>query len=642
MKAIFAARAARAQAIAPFVCLALLLHVQVGGAQVLATDAAQAIVITATRAEQPLAEALPSVTVITREQIDATQSRDLIELLGRQPGIEFARNGGQGAVSSIFLRGTNSNHVLVLVDGVRVNSVLGGAANLGGYATDAIDHIEIVRGNLSSLYGSEAIGGVVQIFTRAAVAPGAQVLAEAGQGRTRDASASVSTRLGDAGVRVSAGYRAQKAFPAIDVAQVPYINPADDGNWNRNGALRLDQRGTWGELRAWVWGSRNDTDWADAFNGSATIPTARIAQVEHRSQDGAGASLTRLLGSSKIQLTAAQTRDDAVNVSNVANTDPLSDGDNSQYRSRNRQVTLQDTTALARGVDLVAGWEHLNQWGASTSYDPSFLYQLTGFSRRVDSLWLGSNARTGAQQWQVNVRNDRYSDFGSAMTGLFGWGWSIDPAWKLVAQASTAFRAPAFDDLYLPPQYGGNPQLGPERAHSAELGLRWNQGASSASLAMYRNRVAGLIAPGPRFVLVNIGHAAMDGGELQAQTMLGALRAGGSLTLDRPRDMDTGLALVRRAHTNARLWAVYESGPWSGSAELQRTGARDDYAILTFVRTGSLLPAYNLARAGLQYRINDQVKVSLRVENLFQAHYELVDGYNTLPRTLIGGVEARI
>ena len=616
-------------------------------------EGAAPIVVTASRVSQTLTDALPSVTVITREDIDSTQSRDLVELLGRQTGIEFARSGGQGAQTSIFVRGTNSDQVLVLVDGMRFNSVLGGAANLGGIATDSIERIEIVRGNLSSLYGSEAIGGVVQIFTRSGTLPGADALVEAGQGHTRDASAAIRAPLGDGLLSVSAGYRSQQAIGAISVAQVPYINPSVDGNWNRNAVLHLEQHGSWGDLSAWAWGNRSDTDWDDAFNSIGTTASNELAlaslatQIEHRSQDGYGLSGSHRFGDSKVSLSAAETLDNSTNVSNVPNNNanndyPFSDNDNNEFLSRNRTLTLQDTTVVVPGVDLTGGWEYLVQNGASNAYDPTGNdVVLTAFSRKVDSLWAGTIGHLGSQQWQANVRNDRYSDFGSATTWLLGYGWSINSHWKLTAQASTAFRAPSFNDLYYP--ISGNPALRPESARSQELGVRWVQGDASASVALFRNRVSDLIelGPGPTYQAINVGHASMDGSEWQAASSIGPLRLGGNLTLDEPRDLDTGQPLLRRASYSVKLWAAYTRGPWSANADWQRTGARNDIEILAPFGTTQLAP-YDLARVALQYRLNAKVQLHLRVENLFNASYQLIDGYNTLPRLIIAGVEGRI
>jgi vitamin B12 transporter len=598
-----------------------------------------AVIVTATRSALPVADALPSVTVLTRQDIELTQSHDLIELLGRQVGIEFARSGGQGSQSSLFMRGTNSNQVLVLVDGVRVNSGVDGAANLGGFSTDTIERIEIVRGNLSSLYGSEAIGGVVQIFTRGASRPGASASVEAGQGHTRDASTSVTAPLAGGLASVSAGFREQRAIASIDPAQVPGINPTPDGNRNRNGALRWERHDGAGEIAAWAWGSHNDTDWADPFNLSATVPMNQIGQVEHSAQDGYGLSGTRVLGASRIALSAAESRDDTIDRSNVANTDPYTDADNMQFRSRNRQFTVQDTTTLAPGIDLNAGAEHLNQRGAITAFDyATFNDQAVAVGRRVDSLWAGTTAHRGNLQWQFNLRHDRYSDAGGATTGLAGAGWSLGAHWKLTAQAATAFRAPSFNDLYYPGY--SNPLLRPEHARSGELGLRWSDGAASASMAVFRNRTSDLINVGPDNKPANIRRAALDGSEWQVADTLGPLRMGASLSLDRPRDLDTGLSLLRRARASARVYATCAQGPWQASADLQRTGPRDDIDILTYART--TLPGYNLARLSVQRAFGAHVRAHLRLENALDTHYQLVDGYNTLPRLLIAGVDVTL
>jgi vitamin B12 transporter len=596
--------------------------------------------ITAARTPQALSDALPSVTVITREDIDATQSRDLVELLGRQAGIEFTRSGGQGSQSSLFVRGTNSNQILVLVNGVPINSVALGAANLSGLPTDDIERIEIARGNLSSIYGADAIGGVVQIFTRGAGQAGADALVEAGQGRTRGANASVSTPVAGAMLSLSAGYRSQQAITSINLEQVPGLDPAPDGNWNRHGTLRLDEHGAVGDFSVWAWGSRNDTQWLDPFNASATIALNQIQQVQQASQDGYGISGAMSFGDSKVSLSASQSRDDSNDVSNVPNTDPYTDADNDQFRSRRRQLTVQDTTTLVRGIEWVSGVEHVDQDGAFTLFDfTNGNTDLKTAERRVDSLWTGTVGHLGSQQWQINLRHDRYSDFGGATTGLLGWGWSIDPAWKLTAQASTGFRAPSFEDLYYP--IYGNPALLPERARTVELGLRWSQAGASASAAIFRNRVSNLIEGlAPSFQSINVGHAAMDGIEGQAVQTLGPLRLAASLNLDRPRDQDTGLPLLRRADANLKLSAGYVQGPWSASADWQRTGARDDLDILTGDRVQ--LSPYNLARLALRRDLGSRVQVFLRLENLFNANYQLVDGYNTLPRMIVAGVEARL
>ena len=194
-------------------------------------------VVTPARTTQSLVDALPATSVITRDDIDRWQSEDLVSVLSRETGVQFALPGGRGGAASLFLRGASTSQVLVLVDGVRLNAGASGGAALGGIALDAIDRIEIVRGNLSSVYGSSAIGGVVQIFTRKGATPGLTFSAEAGQGRTLDGHASGGFDAGAVRLGGALGGGTTKAFSAISASTVscrsqftPGANADLDGN----------------------------------------------------------------------------------------------------------------------------------------------------------------------------------------------------------------------------------------------------------------------------------------------------------------------------------------------------------------------------------------------------------------------------
>ncbi len=640
----------RAHALVPSFLFVLLLAWESppAEAQALGSDTASAIVITASRMEQPLDDALPSTTVITREQIDRTQSRDLVELLGRQTGVEVVRSGGQGSQSSIYLRGTKYNDVLVLIDGVPLNSAVDGSAFLSSLSTDNIERIEIARGELSSLYGSQAIGGVIQIFTRSASQQGARLIAEAGQGRTRDADTSIALPLAGGFVNVSAGLRSQDAISAINPSEAP-ANPDRNANRGRNEALRWSRRGSDGAVSAWLWDNHSDTSFDDPSNFSAAIPSTSAAQTEYRVQRGYGLSGSRILGPNTISASASQTEDNANNLSSIANADAQAAGnfgDNLGTRSRNRLVTLQDVTALAKGIDITVGGEFQQQLAGASEFDPTFTNTaLVTFARHVDSFWAGSTGRVGSQQWQVNVRRDQYSDFGGASTGLAGWGWSFASHWKLTAQVSSSFRAPGFVDLYYPGS--GNPSLQAERAHAAEVGLRWSRAPFEASVTAFRNRVSDLIFTEPfyPYKAINVARAAMDGSEWAAGASAGAWRLAASLSLDHARQLEPTYAdLARTAHYTARLSADYGQAPWTASAQIQRSGARNDtyFNPVTFAATPETLPAYNLARLALGYELRPGLRLLLRAENLLNAKYEVAYSYNTLPRLIIAGIDARL
>jgi vitamin B12 transporter len=594
------------------------------------------VVITAARIEQPLDEALPVTTLLTRAQIDRSQAADLIELLARQPGVEFARSGGPGGQSSLFVRGAGSSQVLVLLDGVRLNSALAGAAVLGGVQLDTIERIEIVRGNLSSLYGSEAIGGVIQIFTRRAPAPGATVGAGLGSGRSRAAHAAVAAPAAATRFNAAAAYRESRPFSAIDAAQVvpgpfaPGANADIDGDRSGSASLRLehdvDPRLALG-LSGWA--RRNETDFDSTADGPQAThresSRAEVAQAYGRLQV-APAWTTRL--------TAAQANERSRNRSSA----PLS-FNNGEFDARNRQTTLANEVAVAPRVTASLGAEYLDQRGSSTSYDPAFAGRLTSFSRRVLSGWFGTVGRTDTQSVQVNLRHDDYSDVGSARTGLLAYGYHWSPAWRMRVQASNAFRAPSFNDLYFP--FFGNPALRPEKATSAEAGVRYAAGALSAGLTLYQTRTRDLIVFDPvRGSAANLARARVRGAELAAAWTAGRWQVSGNATVGRAEDADSGERLPRRAPVLVNAAAHYDAGPWTAGAELARVGARHDFDINTFDRTG--LDSYSLLRLLATWRISPSVTARVRIENALDERYELVDGYNTPRRGVFAGVEVRL
>jgi len=601
-----------------------------------------AVVVTAARSAQRAADVLPATTVLTRADIERSQTPSLVDLLSRQVGVEFARSGGPGAQASLFIRGANSAQTLVLVDGVRINTSTGGAAVLGGIALDTVERIEIVRGNLSSLYGSEAIGGVVQIFTRSGRTTGVEASLEGGADDTRAVAAAGRYVMGGTRIAASAARRRSEPFSAIDTARVipspfaPGANPDIDGSDNRSAALSAGHR--WGsgwELEGSAWTSRNDTD----FDSTADGPTA--THKEEAGSDVYRVALAAPLSSAWLaRLSAGEARERSDN----RVSDPFS-FNNGRFDARNRQVTLANEVRVAEDVLAVVGLESLRQRGASTSYDPNFTSLLTEFERRVKSAWFGLTGATPAQadgsrhRAQLSVRHDDYSDVGNATTGLISYRYDFASHWSVGGQASTAFRAPSFNDLYFP--FFGNPQLRPEESTSGELALGYAREQLQLRAAVYRTRARELIVFDPATSIAqNVARATLDGIELSARQTFGGWRVDANASLTRPVDEATDERLLRRAARVFNIGVDRDFGRWSAGAGVSYNGARFDSDINTFARVE--LPAYTLLRLYGAWRVTEQVTLTARLENVTDEEYALVSGYNTPRRGGFIGVQARL
>jgi vitamin B12 transporter len=601
------------------------------------------VVVTASRMAQPLSDALPATTVITRADIEDSHAPDLPTLLRGQAGFDVAQSGGLGSQASLFIRGSNSNQVLVLVDGLRINATGSGAASIGHLMIDQIDHVEIVRGNVSSLYGSEAIGGVVQIFTRAggdanSVGAGATY----GSERNRAASVDAARNFGPADalthVGVSASYRSANGFSAIDANRVAAANPDYDGYRDRSISADVAQHYGEQEIGARYFESHGRLDYDESTDYSFIDPAynGRVQTQQERSRQTDSSVYGRFRPTSfwAIDLIAGQARDLSVNTASFPYSFAIG-----TTTSTDRQYRLVNTFRLADHA-VTVGYEHLDQTGFATSYGDGV--DGATFSRKVDSEMIGYTGPlflpAGVNEFQLNARRDRYSDFGSATTGLAAYGLTFAPGWKAIVQGSSAFKAPAFNELYYP--YYGNPALKPERAHSLEAALQYSASGSLVRLSAFRTRTHDLIVYDPTvFTANNVDRARVDGVELTARTVIDGWTLIGNATFERPVDETTGQLLLRRANHNFGASIAKSYGPFRFTADMVAAGRRFDSDIVTFDRT--VLGGYAIANFGVRYQVVKGVTAGFALTNAFDRRYALVDGYNTPGRVALFSVDAR-
>jgi len=577
-----------------------------------------AVVVTATRSEQRTRDAIAHATVITEREIRGSGATDLSSLLRRVAGFEYTQNGGIGTTSTTLLRGATTNQILVLIDGVRVSSATTGSTQLDQLMLDQIERVEVVRGAVSSLYGSGAIGGVIQIFTRQGRgAPRLEVDASAGGYGSQRLRAGFSGELGDTRFAATVSRLETDGFSSIRPDVVPGANPDRDGYRNASLSVSLSHRLARGhEAGLRLFSSHGRVEFDNAF--------AAAASDRHRGTAAVGSTLLYLnnqLASRWLsRLSLSEGRDRFDNFTN--------DSVTSRTRTRNTQVAWHNDFSLAPEHTVTLGAESLRQAVSSTTtYDRS--------GRDVDALLAGYVGRFGRHGVQFNLRDERYSDFGQARTHFAGYGFDLTPQWRLIGSASRAFRAPTFNELFYPGF--GNAALRPERSRNAELGLQFASGPHLARAVAFRSRIVDLIDSS---LVVNINEAAIDGQELAYAGRLGGFDLRASLSLQDPvqRTAAAQTRLIRRARQFGNLSLARSWGQWRFAAEYFTSGKRLDNHITAWPTTRVELRRYDLYNLVSEYRIAQGTLAYARLENVFDRDYVLTHGYHTQGRKLALGV----
>ncbi len=451
------------------------------------------VVVTATRIVQPLKSSLSHTTVITQQDIQEAQAVDVPALLKGLAGVEIYQSGGIGKQSSLFMRGTNSSHTLVLLDGVRINSATTGTTALDQIMLDQIERIEVVRGNVSSVYGSEAIGGVIQIFTkRGKGEPAFSASGGVGSNRTHNASVALGGESGNTSFNLQASRFGTDGVTAIKPSLVATVNPDADGYQNSSLSANVRQVvNADHSVSASAFQSDGNVQYDDAWKAAtdSNLFTSLLQKTSLALDSRLNKSWT-----SKIQW--AQGSDDYKDYFNGARS--------SAIKTTNNQLAWQNTLMLDAIDSLLFGVERLDQHVTSTTV-------YSKIDRQVGSALAGYTGNAGIHQVQLNLRHDSYSDFGAANTGLFGYGLAMNDFWRATASISTAYKAPTFTDLYAPTSWGSNSMLNPERSNNKEIGLRYADKVRQLNVVYFDNRITDLIATDAMWKLQNINLARIDG-----------------------------------------------------------------------------------------------------------------------------------
>jgi vitamin B12 transporter len=561
-------------------------------------DALQPVVVVGTREVQPLKDSVADVVLIDAQTLRTGGFESVEDVLRRQAGLQITRTGGPGQSGGYLLRGTTTSSTVVMIDGVRVGSATLGQAAFESMSLSDIDHIEVLRGPASGLYGADAVGGVIQIFTSQGRGP-LNLTAHAAVGDYRSSESDIALTGAQAGFDYAASLSHDRS------RGVSAVRPNDAfGNYNPDAdgfrrtvasarlgftpvdGHRIGVSATQSRLNSQYDGAEYDAD----FNPDTTPDFRNHLVTRQVAADYRG--VLSPMWTTSLQL--------------ARNTDELRSGGNtlSRYETDRNQFTWQNALRLGAGQQVVLGYERI----AETVEGDVF----TDVPKRTNNgYFAGYTGGFGPASLEASLRSDHNSAYGTHTTGGVGAGYALTPALKLRALAGTSFRAPTFNDLYYPGF--GVATIRPEQGRSVELGLNWTSGDSSASATVYRNKVRNLIG----YVFDTTGaicpvgydmgcNANVSRALLKGVSLLGAHRLGDfhlQATVDflDARDRLTGSRLPRRAAHQESVSVDYTPGVWSVGATLTDIGARPDtvqplgaYALLDLRASWRFLPQWRL------------------------------------------------
>ncbi len=583
------------------------------------TEALPTVVVTATRTARTVDETLSSVTVLDKKDIIQSGAFTVPDLLQNVSGVDFSRSGGPGELTGMSLRGTNSNHVLLLMDGIPVSATTTGAPSWEYLPLVAVDRIEVVRGPGSSLYGSSAIGGIVQIFTpRGEGPPKPEISVRFGSLATYQVNAGVTG--GENGTHYSLGV-GQLYTAGIDPmdASLPHI-PYGGGYRNSSLQVHLGQQFDHGEVNLHLLRAegRSGYDNYPNYNPPTFTPTPSPPTSETFLQQVVGADLTLSPRTFwKTKLTLGESRDDRNDVPDVGT--PYYFHTRREYSAWQNDLTLSPDNLLTLGVDHED--DHV---GSDTNF--------TLNSRGNTGVFLQDQATFGRQDVVVGVRHDDNDAFGEHSTGNINYGLRLTSRLRFIAAWGSAFRAPTFDELYYPGF--SNPKLHPETSHTADVGLKGIADWGKWEIHAFRTDIGNLIASNaPLYIPFNLERARIDGAEISANTRVAGWDLSGAFTLLDPRNRDTGAILPRRSRHTLQLGAARQFGAMRAQLTVLDQGGRyDDTANTT------RLSGYTLVGIGVNYALDRRWSLEGRVDNLLNTHYETAAPYQSPGCTVMVGI----
>jgi len=564
--------------------------------------AAETVIVTATRTAEMVDETLAPVTVITRKEIEDLQASSVADVLRTVPGVILTNNGGLGQATSLFLRGTNSGHVIVLVDGVRVGSATLGTTPFELIPLAQVEKIEIVRGPRSSLYGANAIGGVIQIFTRPGAANktmsaksslGTDGFRELTAGFVSDSKAGISVRFSHLG---SDGFDA-----CTGAAGGCYVDEPDrDGHEKSALAVRFDrQLSTGAELGLHFMYSNADTDYDGSFSNQ-TETAMRVIGGRLVLDPSTNWRSTVAVGQS---LDGAEDFKDRVF--------------SSRFETLRNSLSWQNDVALGSTGLLTAGVDYQND-----TVDSDTVFAVTSRDNTGVFIQYQKDVERYGVQWAL--RYDDNEQFGDYTTGSVTLGVDTVKDQRATVFYGTAFKAPTFNDLYYPSW--GSPVLEPEESNTVDLGYRVLLPDGRWTVNVFQTNIDELIAYDPIAAgPANINQAQIGGVEVGLAMSGDAWRWSSALTLldtEQKSGANRGRELPRRPSEALSLNISRDLGRYGTGMQITFNGKTYDDLANT-----SLLDRYVVVDLVGHWKMTDNWWLNGKIKNVFDEDYETAAYY---------------
>ena len=562
------------------------------------------IIVTATRRPQPISDVLSVSTVVTREDIERVQARDVVDLLDREAGISFTRTGGRGALNQLSLRGNESDHSLILIDGIRVDGATSGTVNISQINVDSIERIEIVRGAKSSLYGADAIGGVVNIIThKNAEKRGGNIQVDVGIGtdQTSDLRVAGGFNWGETQINATVAYFDTEGYDFTE--SQTGSNADNDGTESTSVSLNAihafsDKVRSTINFQANQVESSYDGCECDIFTDSTLASLSANLEI-----DVVDWYQTRFKVAGALNEAEELARDVDINSTFFAGV-----FDTTKTEAAWLNFFGNDSNRLTFGVDYF-----LDEVDSTTAFLETSRENIASFAN-----WSAGYDRLS---WGVGVRYDDNEQFGDATTFSGETGYQVNQALLFVASYTEGFNAPNFNDLYFPGF--SDPSLVPEESQNIELALIYEGAVERLHFSVFRNDIEELIQFNSQISAPEqISEAEIMGVEFDIDYQIGNLLWGVSGSVIETENLETGLELARRSgrrlaidvddvHGRLRLGASFrvEDERFNDAGNLTRLGG------------------YGLTDLRLGYALTDTWQVQAQVNNLFDKSYSQASGF---------------